>query len=344
MSSGNPPNIFEYAPKELSQDAFLCWLIKWANPDYRDSNHNLHKCAVDFVAFLIKGQGQTFEFYGGVGEHRYIPKEFIPRKIKTQYLKTDIVVMFEGSYLLIEDKTHSIARKEQVARYINALSRDNEFSKLKALKPVLFITGNQFFRDLEDVRVVRRGDFVNFLELYGSIDSDIFKSFYQFHKGNELEFTGWDANAIKEWTSGNVEGFFYYLCQNLAEFNPEYSYVPNARGGIYALYWSCKGDFYFQLEAEKSPKGGFSLSLYLRTRDGSYISLDQVRDHLIHRSFSDISCVQARSRKGKTMRVVKFNLFNSYSSMTKENALQIIVRLRSLHEMVLVELKKIIDV
>ena len=31
-------NIFKYATSELSQDAFLCWLIENSHPQYSDNN------------------------------------------------------------------------------------------------------------------------------------------------------------------------------------------------------------------------------------------------------------------------------------------------------------------
>lgn len=33
-NNSTEPNIFHFATKELSQDAFLCWLLSWAKNDY----------------------------------------------------------------------------------------------------------------------------------------------------------------------------------------------------------------------------------------------------------------------------------------------------------------------
>lgn len=45
------PNIFDYATKELSQDAFFTWLINWATPEY--IGNPLHDCAVEFIHELL---------------------------------------------------------------------------------------------------------------------------------------------------------------------------------------------------------------------------------------------------------------------------------------------------
>ena len=41
------PNVFDYATSELSQDAFLAWLFKWAEKDNEQYDKLLHDCAED---------------------------------------------------------------------------------------------------------------------------------------------------------------------------------------------------------------------------------------------------------------------------------------------------------
>lgn len=38
MSEIQPPNLFEFATSELSQDAFLCWLASWADVRLKTKN------------------------------------------------------------------------------------------------------------------------------------------------------------------------------------------------------------------------------------------------------------------------------------------------------------------
>ena len=51
----SPPNLFDYATKELSQDAVICWLIDWAgretNGDPEDEE--LRQCGLAFVDALF---------------------------------------------------------------------------------------------------------------------------------------------------------------------------------------------------------------------------------------------------------------------------------------------------
>ena len=36
------PNLFDFAPSELAQDAILCWLYSWSDSKFRTVNCELH--------------------------------------------------------------------------------------------------------------------------------------------------------------------------------------------------------------------------------------------------------------------------------------------------------------
>ena len=51
-----PPNIFTYATSELSQDAFICWLVACA----QDDEDSLRECGTEFIRRLWNhGRGTT---------------------------------------------------------------------------------------------------------------------------------------------------------------------------------------------------------------------------------------------------------------------------------------------
>jgi len=43
------PNLFSYATSELSQDAFICWLLSWGAPEHKKSDFNLYECAISLI-------------------------------------------------------------------------------------------------------------------------------------------------------------------------------------------------------------------------------------------------------------------------------------------------------
>lgn len=50
------PNIFDYATSELSQDAFLSWIIKWADKENCECDKKMNKCGKEIVNKLSGGK------------------------------------------------------------------------------------------------------------------------------------------------------------------------------------------------------------------------------------------------------------------------------------------------
>ena len=51
------PNLFEFATKELSQDAFICWLLTWAHPRHRTDDEVLHRTGRALLEGLLAAGG-----------------------------------------------------------------------------------------------------------------------------------------------------------------------------------------------------------------------------------------------------------------------------------------------
>lgn len=97
-------NLFSYAPKELSQDAFLCWLF---NNSEEDEIGTVAKELLSEMVNLTKG-------------YNVDPSRLTDIIAYTQVQKIDIVVDFrldgEPCILVIEDKTRSDEHGEQLVR------------------------------------------------------------------------------------------------------------------------------------------------------------------------------------------------------------------------------------
>ena len=100
------PNIFEIATKELSQDAFITWLLKWADDSCKNLDEDLHQCGKEFVSTLIKKQNPNFS-------------ESINKvKAKRQKEKIDVWTEVNDKYLIIiEDKINGGQHSDQLKRY-----------------------------------------------------------------------------------------------------------------------------------------------------------------------------------------------------------------------------------
>ena len=55
------PNIFDIATKELNQDAFITWLLQFADPKYQSANPKLNDCGKAFVSQLLNKQISSFD-------------------------------------------------------------------------------------------------------------------------------------------------------------------------------------------------------------------------------------------------------------------------------------------
>ena len=139
------PNIFRYATKELSQDAFICWLVACA----READGQLRECALAFVEALVRsGGGRVIdarsgaeEDYRGEGRAAAIVRDPSPQHGGIDvYFQANVdgnVVSF-----VVEDKTGTEMHGGQLERYRQAVGEDAEAEDL--IKAVYFKTGYVF--------------------------------------------------------------------------------------------------------------------------------------------------------------------------------------------------------
>lgn len=127
MTKITVPNIFSYATKELSQDAFLCWLFSFSEAKYSNGDFSgLNKLAIEIL--------QLFS------ETSYLDIKSI--KIEKQKFGIDIWIEINNQTLIIiENKTASVAGKNQLDKYYNNAKVKWLTDSSKRLKAVYFKTG-----------------------------------------------------------------------------------------------------------------------------------------------------------------------------------------------------------
>lgn len=99
-------NIFKFASKELSQDAFLCWLINGINTEDEKSQ----KISKKFIKMIIDKIGET-------KLQNYIKNEEYKIEIKQQYNNIDILLRIGEYYIIIEDKIKTAEHDNQIYKY-----------------------------------------------------------------------------------------------------------------------------------------------------------------------------------------------------------------------------------
>lgn len=85
------PNLFKFATSELSQDAFICWLLSWADQDYQtgsDKHKALNRLATSMLALFFKKAGNS------------LPSRIDKIVVKRQVNNIDVLCIINDTYLV----------------------------------------------------------------------------------------------------------------------------------------------------------------------------------------------------------------------------------------------------
>lgn len=281
------PNLFKFATSELSQDAFICWLIDWANPTY-DVPISMKECATKFLRKCYELHGKTFP---DLLEKIEIRKQYTPKgknkgkNIEKQYKMDIVVIVNEGCdtecTILIEDKIFSKQGQNQLSGYVKAL-RD---SGHKCVLPIYYKIVEQ--SGIEKVQkdgygIISRNDMLDLLRAARNkgADNPILLDYIYHMENIDGMINSYLSKPEELWDDTySWIGFYSFLLKKLEK--AEWDYVPNRGGGFYGLWWCEKeidgGKLYLQLEQDKlcyklekeDPKSGDEL----KTRFLEYIKL-----------------------------------------------------------------------
>lgn len=234
------PNLFDYATSELSQDAFLCWLLKWGEPQFSKTDHALHDVAVQFIQRLFKA-------------HDYHLDEKIEQvRILRQFKKIDILAVINETYIiLIEDKTYTSDHSDQLKRYVEIIKSEPTTQHFIQLPVYYKITEQSNYEALNKAgyKLFDRKQMIELLEQHDSeMPMNVILEDYLRHlKRLDSEINSYKTLPVHAWNSFSWQGFYCNLQENL---KGNWGYVANATGGFWGFWW--KGNeqqhHYWQLE------------------------------------------------------------------------------------------------
>ena len=229
----NEPNIFHFATSELSQDAFIAWLLSWANQEHKPENKQLHQLGLVFLQSLLAKQNRVIS-------------EISNLEIKTQFYKIDVFVSFKMDNkhfgIIIEDKIFSSNHSNQLIKYKTLVENKN----FDIVVPIYFKTGFQHsYKD-----VINKGyapytikDFIKVLQIGISqgIDNAILTNFFNYIQEREKQFDdaknayeNYKSVPISKWNWWSCSGFFE---ENKKQFNAGWSSVGNNRQPLLAFWF-----------------------------------------------------------------------------------------------------------
>ena len=250
-------NIFDFATSELSQDAFLCWLLQWADTRCAEESSALHRAGRHLLSAMLE-------------MHTGALRETTTVDIHRQFGGADVVCIIDGHLaLLIEDKKNADVHGDQLGRYIEVIRKRLPEC---AVLPTYVKTGDQSSVDYKAVeekgyKLFLRGDLLKVLrtERIAGVGSDIFSDFLENLEEHEADVASFSNKPVDDWTEKYYPwiGFYQQLEREFAGLN--WSYVP--LGDFLGAWWSPKvwedctvylliaqGNLWFKINVSKMEK------------------------------------------------------------------------------------------
>ena len=241
------PNLFDYATSELSQDAFLLWLLNWANIEFKKYDEELNLTAQRFVKMLL---GPDYD------------SSVASVRTYKQLNDIDVFAIINKEYaLIIEDKVNTGTHDDQLKRYKEWISKHEEFNNLK-LECVYLKSGNESLSYLKQIeieeqyRLILRKDLLEILNNCKS-NNNILTCFRKHLSEIEEDTNSYKYNTVDVWSGNAWQGFYMQLEQNL-NINiktDKWFYVPNPNGGFigFSWHWRSLSNCRIYLQFEQGP-------------------------------------------------------------------------------------------
>ncbi len=218
-------NLFKYATSELSQDAFICWLLSYAIKGC-DKDEVLTNCAKEFIRFFIPEL-----------ENESV---YLSQPPQRQYKSIDVLVTVNDKYkVIIEDKTHSSDHDNQLVRYYETVRED--FSEYKCVG-VYYKTG--FQSSLTNVYeagyiVCDREKILSILGKYIlKTNNNIFIDYYEYLNKFNAKANEFKSLPVNQWGWEQINGFYKHCKDTLIDTGLifDFGYVHNQSGGFDGMW------------------------------------------------------------------------------------------------------------
>lgn len=244
------PNIFKISTKELTQDAFIVWLLQWADPQCQEMDITLHECGRSFLRLVMGTAYQS-------------DRQVLKIKSGRQWDYIDVwaeIYFKDGSktLLVIEDKTFTSEHSNQLERYKKQAENfcaENDFS----LVCTFFKIGSEPLRALGSIKekgfnIVTRKEIVEVLLPYRAAEHSILRDFIEYIDDLEKAHFAFQYLPLKDWKDLAWVGFYQYIESNIEDVN--WHWVNNQSGGFWNLcltwdYWNKCVPVYMQIEERK---------------------------------------------------------------------------------------------
>jgi hypothetical protein len=218
-------NLFRYATSELSQDAFICWLISHATAPGWDEEPQIRECAIVLLNKILQVHG------------RHWTNNMRVSKIHKQYKNIDVLVQIDDIYIVIEDKTFTGTHDDQINRYKKILV-DEGIAPQNIICVYYKIEEQPFPESDVDFEFTRDILLDIFRPYKNIIINPIFSDYLDYLEWIEFEINSYQRLPISEWSYRSYVGFFKHLSNTILKSERKsWGYVSNPTGGFMGLWW-----------------------------------------------------------------------------------------------------------
>lgn len=246
MKDNLPNNLFTYATSELSQDAFIAWLLSWGKSDYKTTEPHLHKIAHSLIAKFFEKHSKS------------MPQKIKTIDVKTQDSRIDVLCILNDTWaIIIEDKIGTSDNRKKLRKYVQEMV--NKDYEEDYILPIYFKTGDQSdYSEIEKAgyKNFNRSDFLGILKKGRElgIENVIYRDYLEYLQSIEDEVNSYAITPINNWTHRAWIGFLKEIKPHLKN-DANWGYVPNQSGGFVGMWWHSTEEkgvhWYLQIEQEK---------------------------------------------------------------------------------------------
>ena len=256
---GERNNMFRFSTHELSQDAFICWLINYINTDEEEYK----SAAKDFIKLLA-------DKIGDVSFKKYIEENDYKVEIKHQYRNIDVLLKIDNFCIIIEDKIETVEHDDQINKYkyylltngITELEELGVLGEFKIFTCYYKIYDEYRIKDKSVNAIITRKDMINILENAKNTNpfmEDYLEYLREIEKySNVRDILASEISNIKTSTIRNIAEAIYTGFYNELEKKEKdiigWGYADNRAGGTWwyasKKYENIKSDEFENIYAE----------------------------------------------------------------------------------------------
>ena len=233
-------NIFDYATSELSQDAFICWLLTHASKDEWNTNPKLREYAVRFIREIVP------DFHNDESEYvSDLHHEFLLAKEGRKRNFIDVLVELKKDdgtkrFIIIEDKTYTDANNKQIQCYKDLLQARYPQCDIYT---AAYKSSVQDMHGLDVNKTFDRDDLIEIFKDYDDSESEIIKTYVTRLQEAQRHANQWRCKNPEEWDFDMDCSLFKYLMEKSPEIRATdtrgwgYRNTPGGADNFYCLYW-----------------------------------------------------------------------------------------------------------